>query len=1499
MALVTIQRSPSPSNDPDADDPDGAEEGASGRSPLRNRSLSESYFTVKGTALILPQSECARKTSKKSHGGDIQQHLQSMLYLLRHEDRIKVAVKLEQTGQGHQRYLALVSTVGRQDTEESVILGIDYTDRASVGLVLPLWAGTKIKLNGDGGFSVSVDDKIYLFKPVSVQAMWSALQCVQKAVSLAEEQRYIPGGLTHTWVEYYNAKMDRSDCTLFRQWRVMEGIEIFGPNAVTDSDDDNKAMQLKISASLKEVMMSVDLDEATSKSLRTAVEEKLGMSLSDYRSYFDSEMIRILGQMDSPTMILDFLFLGSEWNASNLEELRSNGIGYILNVTREIDNFYTGILSYMNVRVYDEPESELLKHWEKTYKYINKARKHGSKVLVHCKMGISRSASTVIAYLMKENRWSLEKALEFVQEKRGVINPNSGFREQLTTYEGMLKASDQRHVFHSTEPSLGNVDEEDEEVPPANEDIFLGGGLFHSSPDWPHDELASEEEILRRLKLEKGQGDNDDVMMEADLETGSRSTDSLEESLPDIPSPTPDQDLKKKTTSSGEYHFQPDLTGCFIVSGAVAGSEPAVMDESSDGSTDDELMDCGEDTREETAAGSEVPVIVEPVRELLFVDTSAGQSRIKPDNSWIKLDIDTSESTDDPAAGEDQQDASKPVFRISDDAESPVADVSHPETYLSQAVVPNLVRPTDKSELTAAAESVTDSPHDHVALDATETVSEPISDVDEVTLHADDVRESGVDDETCTSSLLDRQMELGVKQYYAQEQIPWFPGTVQKIKQEICKSTVACQPCDGAVVDGAHFEGSLESESEVLVSAYVTAVNTQELHTSRSCVELHTMEGMERPAKRRRRPVSVYEKEEIPLQQGLVRKTTLEIEEKHRLFSGEADRILFGDMKPIQRSASLKEERSSSKSRRSERRKTCGPIMSPPMLKSQPDFRVDDTHQQQIATADLCVDTCLNVNAVESAPVCDSETVVEDKILMRSEDVQCERESDMECGKSEEFLVRYGDELVPLVKGKVKKQTQDFESMTETEKSDLLTSSEHKEPSCSVDGDATCSTVSDVSASHNIPRTVSCDKQPSVGMSKLTDRWISVMDDKSKPEQPNVTNCISKPSSAKATKENSPFNDETLALIREIGSVLVNSPAKSASDDAEAEKLECSNVKMVVRQIEKQQGQNVKKHHREIIIIEDTSSKNSSSSSSARSADSRDRGGSVENCSFTKAPSIVQSAGSVFGLQGFHSTDTAQQIKNRTVEVSGNKDDVYHPNPHLQRGKDSGVVSSNSSDSGSADRRNLCLNLSGDPGLRTEAEKRLSQDEVLVDDVVQAPRVQSPGSSPRSDSDHSVVRHLVGRFEKDVKSPVLEKVEFVTAGKASSESPTSKDAAATDNTGSISTESLSFQTRKDSLKSSTMYRSGPKSSEKTSPRLTRPKSADHAESRQCKSSVEQLRLKRQGNVTQWLPEGTEVHQFGQQVEPDECRKVRCLQGKSHPLTKLNSRLGSNPFYNTM
>lgn len=67
-------------------------------------------------------------------------------------------------------------------------------------------------------------------------------------------------------------------------------------------------------------------------------------------------------------------------------------------------------------------------------------RKSGQAVLVHCKMGVSRSASTVIAYAMKQQHWTLDVALTYVRDRRSIIKPNEGFMKQLQTYSGILSA---------------------------------------------------------------------------------------------------------------------------------------------------------------------------------------------------------------------------------------------------------------------------------------------------------------------------------------------------------------------------------------------------------------------------------------------------------------------------------------------------------------------------------------------------------------------------------------------------------------------------------------------------------------------------------------------------------------------------------------------------------------------------------------------------------------------------------------------------------------------------------------------------------------------------------------------------------------------------------------------------------------------------------------------------------------------------------------------------
>lgn len=49
-------------------------------------------------------------------------------------------------------------------------------------------------------------------------------------------------------------------------------------------------------------------------------------------------------------------------------------VHYILNVTREIDNFFPGMFEYHNIRVYDEEATNLLEYWNETYKFITKAK---------------------------------------------------------------------------------------------------------------------------------------------------------------------------------------------------------------------------------------------------------------------------------------------------------------------------------------------------------------------------------------------------------------------------------------------------------------------------------------------------------------------------------------------------------------------------------------------------------------------------------------------------------------------------------------------------------------------------------------------------------------------------------------------------------------------------------------------------------------------------------------------------------------------------------------------------------------------------------------------------------------------------------------------------------------------------------------------------------------------------------------------------------------------
>lgn len=62
----------------------------------------------------------------------------------------------------------------------------------------------------------------------------------------------------------------------------------------------------------------------------------------------------------------------------------------------------------------------------------------GKKILVHCQCGVSRSASLIVAYVMRQNKWGLHHAYSFVKDRSPAISPNMTLIYQLMEWGKML-----------------------------------------------------------------------------------------------------------------------------------------------------------------------------------------------------------------------------------------------------------------------------------------------------------------------------------------------------------------------------------------------------------------------------------------------------------------------------------------------------------------------------------------------------------------------------------------------------------------------------------------------------------------------------------------------------------------------------------------------------------------------------------------------------------------------------------------------------------------------------------------------------------------------------------------------------------------------------------------------------------------------------------------------------------------------------------------------------
>ena len=99
-------------------------------------------------------------------------------------------------------------------------------------------------------------------------------------------------------------------------------------------------------------------------------------------------------------MILERLYLGNMDNAKNERMLRRNKITHVLSICPAQPFSFPGI-SYMHVPIKDTPEQDIYSWFDRCHRFIRTAVERNGAVLVHCQAGVSRSATVIIAYLMK------------------------------------------------------------------------------------------------------------------------------------------------------------------------------------------------------------------------------------------------------------------------------------------------------------------------------------------------------------------------------------------------------------------------------------------------------------------------------------------------------------------------------------------------------------------------------------------------------------------------------------------------------------------------------------------------------------------------------------------------------------------------------------------------------------------------------------------------------------------------------------------------------------------------------------------------------------------------------------------------------------------------------------------------------------------------------------------------------------------------------------------
>jgi len=133
------------------------------------------------------------------------------------------------------------------------------------------------------------------------------------------------------------------------------------------------------------------------------------------------------------TQVRKHLYLGNIDDANNESELKAKGITHILSLgpSKSSANF----VKNEHFPMHDGGRTDLKEVLVKVKTFVEEGLEDGNTILIHCHLGQNRSATVVIALLMKSEDKTLFRVHRKLKALRPLVQINRGYAEQLLALE--------------------------------------------------------------------------------------------------------------------------------------------------------------------------------------------------------------------------------------------------------------------------------------------------------------------------------------------------------------------------------------------------------------------------------------------------------------------------------------------------------------------------------------------------------------------------------------------------------------------------------------------------------------------------------------------------------------------------------------------------------------------------------------------------------------------------------------------------------------------------------------------------------------------------------------------------------------------------------------------------------------------------------------------------------------------------------------------------------